>query len=625
MSGGERDLSIRLLLSDKEGLSRLNAALHQIESQTKKSADSMNLSWAGLASKVYLLEKALRPVVDFMKSAIKESAAQEDAINRLNVALQLQGTFTQELSLQYQEMAASIQSSTRFADDAVLRMMQTLTTVGNVAPQDMGKVTQAVLNFATVTGTDLQTAAEQFAKAADGDTKMLEKWIGKIDESIPRSHRFAVALGMVDEKMGGAASANVHTYSGAVAQLGNSFHDLQKSLGNYIVQNPTIVQGINNVTWAFNNLSKFVTEHKTDIDNFLSGVGFDSQVAVLAVEEFALAVSVGINKIYATGWKGLQSFLLSGPAGAAAGMVAAAGAETTDPIVAQLEQQLQAIMAKKDELLAAGPSLGTQALAPDPAAIQTALNQSLPLIQQFAASARTSVSSFTDGFADGFGHIDTSANAFFASFGRGMGAATKQATSMFADTMTQVILGQKKVDEAFKELGASILSVFLKMAIELAAQQALALIAQKFIGGAVATTMSGIGAAAAVPAALVSLATFGTNAVAASAGIASTTALAVGLAAGSAAGSIPGAEEGGTVRRSGLTLVGESGPEILSLPRAAQITPLDRASGGMNNYFSINVEINAQGVISKEDLGNYIVQVAGSKLSEFIAVELSRL
>ncbi|OGX04979.1 MAG: hypothetical protein A3J12_02085 [Omnitrophica bacterium RIFCSPLOWO2_02_FULL_44_11] len=137
--------------------------------------------------------------------------------------------------------------------------------------------------------------------------------------------------------------------------------------------------------------------------------------------------------------------------------------------------------------------------------------------------------------------------------------------------------------------------------------------------------MSGIGAAAAVPAALVSLATFGTNAVAASAGIASTTALAVGLAAGSAAGSIPGAEEGGTVRRSGLTLVGESGPEILSLPRAAQITPLDRASGGMNNYFSINVEINAQGVISKEDLGNYIVQVAGSKLSEFIAVELSRL
>src|SRR3989338_6104375 len=130
MSGGERDLSIRLLLSDKEGLSRLNAALHQIESQTKKSADRMNLSWAGLASKVYLLEKALRPVVDFMKSAIKESAAQEDAINRLNVALQLQGTFTQELSLQYQEMAASIQSSTRFADDAVLRMMQTLTTVG---------------------------------------------------------------------------------------------------------------------------------------------------------------------------------------------------------------------------------------------------------------------------------------------------------------------------------------------------------------------------------------------------------------------------------------------------------------------------------------------------------------
>ena len=43
---------------------------------------------------------------------------------------------------------------------------------------------------------------------------------------------------------------------------------------------------------------------------------------------------------------------------------------------------------------------------------------------------------------------------------------------------------------------------------------------------------------------------------------------------------IPYLAAGGVIQRAGMAVVGEAGPELLSLPRGAQVTPLNRASGG---------------------------------------------
>jgi len=52
----------------------------------------------------------------------------------------------------------------------------------------------------------------------------------------------------------------------------------------------------------------------------------------------------------------------------------------------------------------------------------------------------------------------------------------------------------------------------------------------------------------------------------------------IGNAVGGLLG-IPGQADGGVTTRSGLSMVGERGPEILHLPRAAQVIPLDRGFG----------------------------------------------
>jgi hypothetical protein len=58
---------------------------------------------------------------------------------------------------------------------------------------------------------------------------------------------------------------------------------------------------------------------------------------------------------------------------------------------------------------------------------------------------------------------------------------------------------------------------------------------------------------------------------------------------------IPMLAEGGTIQKPGSVMVGEEGPEILSLPRGAQVTPLDKVGGGTIIYNAApNVSIDSE-------------------------------
>jgi hypothetical protein len=52
----------------------------------------------------------------------------------------------------------------------------------------------------------------------------------------------------------------------------------------------------------------------------------------------------------------------------------------------------------------------------------------------------------------------------------------------------------------------------------------------------------------------------------------------------------PGQAEGGVTTRGGMSWVGENGPELLNLPRGAQVIPLDKMGGG---GATVNITVNA--------------------------------
>jgi len=580
---GDRKLEVQMLLEDKQALNKLKKALGDMENSGKSFTQMTSKSFAFLAAKVAAAGLTVEGFRRFMASSIEAANQQEDAINRLNVALQNQGTYSEALSARYQKMASDFQSSTRFGDEAILQTQQTLVTFGQVTESKMKEATQAVLDLATAKRMDLTAAADLVAKAAAGETGSLSRYGIIIDQSIPKTERFGEVLRIIHTRMGGAATADVNTYSGSLAVLGNAWGDYKEEIGQVITESPAVRDLIQALAAKIKEMTVSLDENKPSIDFFVNGlmdIAQFGETAGRAVEIGVVSILLGIEQLKASGWQGFKNFLMYGPIGVM-GENASMTTDQINPMIEELRAQLDALMA--DPNAATGSSL----LAPDPNKVMEGIETSKPALEEAMAWMQEKSGAFTSGFEQGFGKIDTSAKAFFTDFGKGVGTSTKQATSMFADTTTQILMGQKSAGEGFKQLGIGIVSMFAKMAIELLVQKALALAFNATLGAASAVTGAAVAAAWAPAAALVSLASFGTNAAAAGAAITSTVALSKGLATFSSV--IPGAEFGGTVQRGGTVLVGESGPEFLNLPRGAEVRPLDRGPGGGG---SMHVEIH---------------------------------
>jgi hypothetical protein len=69
---------------------------------------------------------------------------------------------------------------------------------------------------------------------------------------------------------------------------------------------------------------------------------------------------------------------------------------------------------------------------------------------------------------------------------------------------------------------------------------------------------------------------------------------------------IPGQAEGGITSRSGLSWVGEKGPELLNLPRGAQVIPLDRMGSGSSINITVNAGMGTDGAAVGEQIVNAI-------------------
>jgi hypothetical protein len=70
---------------------------------------------------------------------------------------------------------------------------------------------------------------------------------------------------------------------------------------------------------------------------------------------------------------------------------------------------------------------------------------------------------------------------------------------------------------------------------------------------------------------------------------------------------ISGLAEGGVTKTSGAVMVGEEGPELLSLPRGAEVRPLDKVSGDMYN---INVQVTGRAADDPVALARELDRVA---------------
>ena len=164
-------------------------------------------------------------------------AEEQEAVNRLTTALEATGNATPAVIAAYGEMASQFQSTTKYADEAITSTQAVLTTIGRVGPEQMQLALTAVTNLASGMKIDLATAAQMVAKAIGSGGESLGKLKVALGDTIQPGMDTADMLQAINEKFGPAATEEMKTYNGQIAQLNNELSDFQETVGKVLVEN----------------------------------------------------------------------------------------------------------------------------------------------------------------------------------------------------------------------------------------------------------------------------------------------------------------------------------------------------------------------------------------------------
>jgi hypothetical protein len=168
---------------------------------------------------------------------------EQDAVQRLTSALQAQGQATPAVTDAYSKLATQFQATTKYADEAVIGVQATLTTIGKVGPEQMELALTAVTNLASGMKIDLTTAANMVAKAVGSGGESLGKLKVVLGDAYREGMTTAEMLQALNDKMGPAAQNELQTYNGQMANLQNQMSDFNESVGKVLVETLTQVLG----------------------------------------------------------------------------------------------------------------------------------------------------------------------------------------------------------------------------------------------------------------------------------------------------------------------------------------------------------------------------------------------
>jgi len=239
------DLNIRINVDDAQAKRALADVDRQLDgiadsgAEAGKGADNMMkalLKTEGVKESLRQIEQGFQNIAKFSGKSLESFGAQESAIKKLTTALQAQGTATPAVIKQYEALAATFQKTTTFSDELITEMQALLTQVGNVMPKQMGGALKAATDLAAGLDIDLRTATMLVGKAFAGETGTLKRYGIVIDETKLKTDAAGAVMEAINKKFGGQAQAQLDTYNGKMANLGNRFDDFKEQVGETIAR-----------------------------------------------------------------------------------------------------------------------------------------------------------------------------------------------------------------------------------------------------------------------------------------------------------------------------------------------------------------------------------------------------
>ena len=276
------DVSINGLKENTTVVKNFSDSLNGLSSSTAKTTNSISLAQKGFGTLKNSLGSVYNSVFNLktligtvfagftVGKAIEAAKVQEEAVNSLNVALQMTGKYSESASEDLQKFASELQSTTKYGDETILKTMGLIQSLGNLSESGLKEATTAAANLSSALGIDLNSAATLVGKAAAGEIGSFSRYGVVIKSGATNAETFANALDALNRKFGGAAAGQVNTFAGAYAQLSNVFGDVLEVIGDAIVKNPIVINGFKLLSKALSNLYDYISSNRENLISFVN-------------------------------------------------------------------------------------------------------------------------------------------------------------------------------------------------------------------------------------------------------------------------------------------------------------------------------------------------------------------
>ena len=264
------ELTIDLLLEDKRFKKALNDAAKEGKKAGKNLGDNLTnpvqQSFTRLRNQL-LAFASLNAVKNLFVGSIQAANRQEDAINSLNSALKRSGEFSQALSDDLQDFAASLQKISIFGDEVILEQVAFAKALG-LSTEQAKLTTQAAIELSAATGgaISFESAVRNIAKTFSGLKGELGETVASIRNLTAEQLRAGEAARVILRENLGAAADQAKTTRGAFVQLTNAFGDLSESLGFIVTQSESTGGALRGLTRLATVLSEKLNPGSISLD-----------------------------------------------------------------------------------------------------------------------------------------------------------------------------------------------------------------------------------------------------------------------------------------------------------------------------------------------------------------------
>jgi len=256
-------------------------------------------------------------VVAMSKTFIQAYTEEQDAVAKLTTALENSGTkAVPGVVKAYQDMAGEFQKTSRFADEAVIDITATLTTIGKVGPEQMKLALTATTNLASALNIDLETAAQLVSKSLDNlshDKGPVKKLAAVLGDAYKPGMSAAEMLQAVVDKTKGANQRDVETFTGKMENLKNVMGEFNETVGGVIVDTlSSLLKWFGALPEPVQKFTAAVVIIGTALAPVLVSIG--SLVSIIGAAGLGAAAAIGVAALAAIGVAVTGTILLWGKA-----------------------------------------------------------------------------------------------------------------------------------------------------------------------------------------------------------------------------------------------------------------------------------------------------------------------